>query len=332
VNVAVLIDAIVRQTVVLIAELATSGGLRAPLARVADQVFLELSRELDAQGLSRKVSADMFGLALRTYQRKVQRIAESSSDQGRTLWEAVYDFVRSRDVTSRKEVLARFLHDDEEVVRGVLADLVESGLVFSAGPTQDTTFRAASEGELGAMARTLGTSDEIVWALVFRTGPSTAARLTSLGGLGEVDAQAALDRLGIAGRVSRHDGPDGAVYRTTRFVVPLGAQAGWEAAILDHYHAVVRTIVAKLRKAPGTSALDDCIGGSTYGFEVWPGHPLEGEVLGALRQFREQHSALRERVRAHNRAERQKPKVRQAVVLYGGQCVWELEDEEATSG
>lgn len=64
-NVRLLIDAIVRQTMVLVAQLATSGGLRAPLAHVASQAFLELARELESQGVGRKVSADMFGMACR---------------------------------------------------------------------------------------------------------------------------------------------------------------------------------------------------------------------------------------------------------------------------
>jgi hypothetical protein len=64
---------------VLIAQLATSGGARAPLAHVAGQVFLELVRELEAQGVSRKIGADMFGLGLRSYQRKINRLAESST-------------------------------------------------------------------------------------------------------------------------------------------------------------------------------------------------------------------------------------------------------------
>jgi hypothetical protein len=34
--------------------------VRAPLAHVANQVFLDLANELEAQGVSRKVSADMF--------------------------------------------------------------------------------------------------------------------------------------------------------------------------------------------------------------------------------------------------------------------------------
>jgi hypothetical protein len=41
-NVNVLIDSIVRQTTVLIAQLATTAGVRAPLAHLADQVFVEL--------------------------------------------------------------------------------------------------------------------------------------------------------------------------------------------------------------------------------------------------------------------------------------------------
>lgn len=78
-NARVLISAIVQQVTVLIAQLATTGGARAPLAQVAGQVFLELARELEAQGVSRKVSAK------------------------------------------------RFSTDDEEVVRAVLHDLVQSG-------------------------------------------------------------------------------------------------------------------------------------------------------------------------------------------------------------
>ena len=56
-------DDIVRQITVLIAQLATAAGTRAPLARIADQVFVDLANELEAQGVRRKVAADMFTLA-----------------------------------------------------------------------------------------------------------------------------------------------------------------------------------------------------------------------------------------------------------------------------
>src|SRR5678816_1436520 len=116
----ILIDNIVRQTTILIAQLATSGGVRSPLAQLADRVFLDLARELDSQGVSRKVSADMFGMALRAYLRKIQRLNESSTDQGRSLWEAVYEHLRRAGFVTRADVVKRFARDDEAVVRGVL--------------------------------------------------------------------------------------------------------------------------------------------------------------------------------------------------------------------
>jgi hypothetical protein len=75
-NSAYMIDAIVRHTTVLIAQVATAAGVRAPLAHVAEHVFLDLVREIERQGVARKVVADMFGLALRSYQRRVQRLSE----------------------------------------------------------------------------------------------------------------------------------------------------------------------------------------------------------------------------------------------------------------
>src|ERR1041385_6851165 len=125
-----LIDAIVRQTTVLIAQLSTSAGIRAPLAHVADQVFLDLSQEIEAQGVGRKVVADMFGMALRAYQKKIQRLDESATDRNRTLWQAVLDFLGEGSQT-RERILERFQRDGEREVGAVLNDLVTSGLVYS---------------------------------------------------------------------------------------------------------------------------------------------------------------------------------------------------------
>ena len=132
-TVRLLIEAVVRQMTVLIAELATSGGLRAPLANIADRVFLELARELEGHGVSRTVSADMFGMALRTYLRRIQRYDESLTQQGRSLWEAVLEYVQERSIVSRADVLERFAQDEEALVRGVLQDLTDTGLALSFG-------------------------------------------------------------------------------------------------------------------------------------------------------------------------------------------------------
>ncbi len=150
-NVRLLIDSIVRQTMVLIAQLATSGGLRAPLRARRGAGVLELAKELEGQGVTKKVSADMFGMALRTYQRRTQRLSQSRTDRGRSLWEAVLDFIRESDVTTREQVLKRFRHDDEASLRGVLRDLTESGLVFASGSGRAAVFRLATTDELGRL-------------------------------------------------------------------------------------------------------------------------------------------------------------------------------------
>jgi hypothetical protein len=315
VNAQVLIDAVVRQTTVLIAQLATSGGVRAPLAHVASQVFLELADELDAQGVSRKVSADMFGMALRAYQRKLRRLRESTTDQGQSLWSAVLDYLRKGGMVSRRSVLERFHRDDEVQVRGVLHDLTESGLVFRSGSHASATFRAATDEELLDMRR-LGddNSDEIVWLIIYRDGPLSASDLAARTRMDGAALVPILARLGDAGRITR--GPDDR-YLSPEFVVARGQSAGWEAAVLDHYQAVVRTICRRLEGDAETDT--DRLGGSTYTYDVWPGHPIEPEVYGLLRELRDRAGDLRRRVESYNAAHAI-PDNYVEVVFYGGQC------------
>jgi hypothetical protein len=170
-----LIDAIVRQTVVLIAQLATSRGLRAPLAHIAERVFQELSRELERQGVTRSVSADMFGMALRTYQRRTQRIEGSVTERGRSLWEAVFARIGEGGVVNREEIFRRFRHDDEVSVRAVLRDLTDSGLVFASGSGRNTIYRATTDEEIGKLRRTNDRAgiEALIWSIVFREDPVT---------------------------------------------------------------------------------------------------------------------------------------------------------------
>lgn len=132
-DVGALIDAVVRQTTILVAQLATAGGSRARLAHTADQVFMDLVTTLKDQGLASKVIADMFGLALRTYHAKVQRLAESRTMRGQSLWSALLEHIERKGPIFRSDVLARFSYDDPISVRGVLRDLVDSGMIYSTG-------------------------------------------------------------------------------------------------------------------------------------------------------------------------------------------------------
>ncbi|HMA97761.1 MAG TPA: hypothetical protein VKP30_33980 [Polyangiaceae bacterium] len=317
-----LIHAIVRQTTILIAQLATSRGVRAPLAQIANQVFLELVNELERQRVSRKVSADMFGLGLRTYRRKIQRLSEGSTERGRSLWEAVLEYLRTHNAPTRLEVLRRFSNDDESQVKAVLHDLCESQLVFTSGTGPATTYRVASDAELAAMQQGNGTDglDDLLIAIIYREGPLTIDEITQRGKLSAEKLEVILNRLLSEGRIERLERDGQLLYQATRLVIPLGATAGWEGAVFDHYKALVSTLICRLREHPVASKLSDRIGGSTYTIDVWPGHPLSDEVYGSLQRFRAELSDLRARAVKVNH-EQGVPEAHDRVVIYVGQSL-----------
>jgi hypothetical protein len=325
-NISVLIDSIVRQVTVLIAQLATAGGVRAPVAHIASQVFVQLARELEAQGVSRKVSADMFGMALRAYVRKLRRLGEAQSEPGVTLWQAVLDFIRGERLVPRRRVLERFARDDEQQLSSVLHDLTHSGLVFTSGAGEQLVYRAASESELGELAALASDEglEELCWVLVYREGPFTRAELEQRLARSEALLAPTLERFSSDGRVRESESGR---LEALDFVVPLGSTAGWEAAVFDHLQAVVQTIGQRLQRARGTDSRDaDSIGGSTYSFDLWPGHPLESEIKGQLAALRVRLGELRQRLDAHNESAGL-PARYQQVVTYVGQCILEREPD-----
>lgn len=328
-NVQVLIDSLVRQVTVLIAQLATSGGIRAPVAHLANQVFLELAKELEAQGVSRKVSADMFGMALRAYIRKVRRLSEAQSERGHTLWQAVLEFIRAEQLVGRTRVLQRFELDGELQVTAVLHDLTESGVVFCSGSGQNAAYRAASDEEVGRLWQLSGDAglEELAWVLVYRNGPLTTQELAELLSRREGEIQEVVQRLIDARRVRRT--AEGRL-AAEDFVIRLGSAVGWEAAVFDHVQAMVQTICQRLRQTSFDTEVREHVGGSTYSFDVWPGHPLEREVKAQLAEIRERCGALRQRVDAYN-GEQGRRNEYQQVITYVGQCVLERDREEGAS-
>jgi Mn-dependent DtxR family transcriptional regulator len=328
-NVRLIIDTLVRQTMVLIAEVGTSSGMRAPLAHLANQVFLDLVRELERQGVGRRVAADMFGLALRSYQQKVQRLSESATDQGSTLWEAIYGHVRDKEVVHRADLLRRFARDDESMVKSIIKDLVESGLVYQAGRGDASVYRVAPEEDLVAaegddQAERLAA---IVWLHVYRDGPLSQKDLCDRL---NVDAEAAKDallRLEQDGRAecTRGDG-EAPLYSSSRYNIPLEDTVGWEAALLDHHRALVTAMATKLRNGRSQALPTDQLGGRTYSVDIWAGHPRETEVLGLLQRQRREFGALWDEVTAYNDAQSRPPQFRR-VTFYFGQSVVEQEGD-----
>lgn len=298
-DVRLLIDAIVRQTTVLIAQLATTAGVRAPLAHVANQVFLDLVEAIEAQGVGKKVAADMFGLALRSYQQKVQRLSESATERGVTLWQAVYQHIQTHKSLSRAEIMRRFSHDDESSVRGILHDLVETGLVYRSGRGDATRYRVVEDEELAHAADEQHTQEALsalLWISIYRSSPIDTDALIQALGIEDRPWQAALETLINEGRILRQ----GQQLRCDHCYIPLGVEAGFEAALFDHYQAVTTAIVNKLKNGATRALPNDALGGSTYSFDLWPGHPHEQEVYNLLTTTRQRLGALWDNVRAHN--------------------------------
>ncbi|MCB9616725.1 MAG: hypothetical protein H6721_17345 [Sandaracinus sp.] len=304
-----LIDAIVQQTTVLVAQLATAAGIRAPLAHVADEVFLHLATELEQQGVRKKVAADMFGLALRSYQKKVRRLVESKTSRDQTLWEAVLGHVGAKGRIARSALLHDFRADDEATVAAIVGDLVGSGLV-TASDEDDPVFTIVRDAAVDPSAvEVLATK---LWHAL-DVEPCTEDMLRA--SFDEEDFDAALAELRARGHVE--EDAQGRL-RAVLFTVPVGARQGWEAAVFDHYRALAKAVAAKVQAGP-RSELADRVGGATLSFDLHPEHPHRERVEGLLAKVRGEVGALWDEVAAYNRAHPYDGEAREKVTFYFGQ-------------
>lgn len=137
------IEVVVQAAMLQVARVATAGGARVSLARVADQVFLELTSELARQGLTKSVIADMFGMALRTYHRRLQQVRRLQAERC-TVRDAVLELVRSAGQVSALQVQQQFLRQPSELVAGALHDLVHAGLARRTGWGDRAVYRAVT--------------------------------------------------------------------------------------------------------------------------------------------------------------------------------------------
>jgi hypothetical protein len=328
-----LIDGIVRQTTLLIAQLSTAAGIRAPLAHVADQVFLSLAQEIEAQGVGRKVVADMFGLALRTYQKKVQRLTASAGNNERTLWQAVLDVLMSEGSVPRARLLQLFARDGEKETISVLTDLVNSGLAYTSGRGSAMLYGITSTADQQRMsdAQSVESIANMLWVAIYREPGVSLVELSRRLPLDELTVSSAIDQLVLDGRVTRESEAKTAALRAATFTVPVGSEIGWESAVYDHFHALTSAIASKLRQRGARSARGDLIGGATLSFDLYSGHPKEHEVYALLERVRGEVDALWREVRACNEARPVEDDERIKVTFYFGQNVDELPTSLANS-
>jgi hypothetical protein len=196
--------------------------------------------------------------------------------------------------------------------------------VFVTGTGDGAVYGVTTEAVRDRMLkqRDLESVVNVGWLKVFRGEASTRAELADALGVDPELAQAAFDELVSSGRVTEEAGR----LTSTNVALPLGADQGWEAAVLDHYRTVAVAIGMKVRKGFAASSEADRIGGSTFTFTVEPGHPYEQEVYELLRTTRVRAQALWDKVAARN--EEQAPDLEKSakVSFYVGQTIEQSED------
>jgi hypothetical protein len=327
VNAELLIDSIVRQTMVSIAEIATATESRPQLARTADDIFRSLVEALRSQGVTNKAIADMFGLTLRTYHNRVARLAEADAQRDEQLREAILKFIEERKSVRKAQVIDQFRAHEPVMVVGLLRDLVSAELVFQSGSGHAMAYRIARSDELPPRpADDDQRLERLLWVAIQRFGPIDLERLLKFVPATHDVALGAVDRLVAQGRVTAsRDANDTVVFSSDECFIAPEDPTGWEAAVFDHFQAVVATLAARLRiraKDP-----DDWTGGGTFSFEVWRGHPMFDEAVGLLSQTRSRARALRERIRDFSGKRSPESERPLRVVFYLGQSL--IGNEEA---
>jgi hypothetical protein len=268
----------------------------------------------------------MFGLALRSYQKKIRRLTESASAPDETLWQAVLEHVGEKGRARRSDVLARFAADGEREVGAVLNDLVGSGLVYQTGHGAEALYGITSEADLRFLARAdeATSATAAVWTAVHRRPGVTTSEIALQLSLDGAVVEGAVGTLVAEGKLARDgDGSDARVHAVDLFV-PVGAELGWEVAVFDHFRAVVNAIASKVRGRDARSASGDIAGGATLSFDVGPGHPFEQRVERLLSDVRAQVGALWNDVEAYNAGHALRagdPEASRRVYFYLGQYV-----------
>jgi len=212
-------------------------------------------------------------------------------------------------------------------VAAVLKDLVRSGLVSVTGAGEQAVYAATSDALRDKVQRRqdVDSLSNLAWLLIFRHEVEQRGELAARLGVDEATAAAALAELLGSGRVTEVDGR----LVSSNVVLPLGAEQGWETAILDHFRTVAVAIATKIRTGFGGAKADDRIGGSTFTFTVGPGHPHEREVYELLKRTRLQAQALWDKVAAHNQEHPPDAERSTRVSFYVGQVVDLADDNDS---
>ena len=272
----------------------------------------------------------MFGLALRTYQKRVARLTESVTESQQTLWAAVLDYVVKRgESVPRDEVIHRFRYDGERQVASVLNDLVSSGLLYRSGRGDNCVYGATSEQDYARYAKSSrqGPLSDVVTITVYRNADCTFADLAAILPFDEEELRDALSEAIAEGRIEESAAAEPPTYRASTVTVPVGSEKGWEAAVFDHYQAVCTAVSKKLAAGAAKSEHADLIGGATLSFDISPGHPFEHQVKTLLQRVRQDVNVLWMAVDAYDKANPIPEEEKTRLVFYFGQYMDEPDSD-----
>ncbi len=161
----------------------------------------------------------------------------------------------------------------------------------------------------------------MVWHHVFASGPRSAQEVSVALAISLEDAQSAIAWLVREGRLGASDGDK---YRALNFALGLDGVQGWEAAVFDHFSAMAQAIGRKVKL--GRADGNDTIGGSTYTFNVYPGHPNYHRVLALLEHTRQEVRSLWQDTCDYNTAHTNPGGAKVKVRFYFGQDVANTQD------
>jgi len=318
-----LIDEVIKSLSQLIAQLATASEERAPLRASGDRFFVQLNRALLDAGLTKNVVADMFGLTPRTYHRRVRALLDSAPER-HSVWLSVLDFISANSPVNQARVLARFGSEDDQIVRSVINDLARSGLIARDGYGDQAALMSTTDER----ARQILASDDalarenIVWLRIYRRGPINEESLREECDLEPSALAEHLAALLESNRIRAVRSENEVSYTCDQLHIPVNTLHGWEAAVLDHFQAMVSALCLKIgeSKTPGGTRVQG-VGGATYSFDVNAEHPLYDEATSLLERVRRDCSELRARVDAQQAGPSGLIEDCERVIFYFGQYI-----------
>lgn len=284
-----------------------ASGARPDLKHIMDEVFMTFAEQFHEIGLPRSVAADMFGLVVRSYLKRIQNYEENRGEVSQPLWKRILLLIAEEPNIDLETLLSRFPVGYVKSVKTSLNDLCDQGVLV------ETRRRKVVRYTIGLDTQVEEDKYEqvkqFVWLLIFNAKqPLTHEKISqTLHPVysGELIEQCLGDLI-AEGRVAQNQSTTPSSYVNNGQETP--PPFGWESAVYMHLHAVFNALMLKLNMmihddAPNVPG--HYIGGSTWTFRLWEGHPMEDEVLNTLSQQREAMQVLFERSKTHEEPEDQ---------------------------